>query len=102
MMYYKYHVFFCTNCRKDGRECCEHHDASSKRTYLKTRCKELGLTGKGGIRVNTAGCLDRCEQGPVMVIYPQGVWYTYVDEEDLEDILQQHLLENEEVQRLKI
>ncbi len=101
-MYYKYHVFFCTNCRKDRQECCEHHDASSKRTYLKARCKELGLTGKGGIRVNTAGCLDRCEQGPVMVVYPQGVWYTYVDEEDLEDILQQHLLGNEEVQRLKI
>ncbi len=101
-MYYKYHAFFCTNCRKDGRECCEAHGASGRRTYLKRRCRELGLAGKGGIRVNTAGCLDRCEQGPVMVIYPQEIWYTYIDEEDLEEILQRHLLGGKEVERLKI
>ena len=102
MKYYKYHVFFCTNCRRDGRECCEDHDASGKRAYLKNRCRELGLAGKGGIRINTAGCLDRCEQGPVMVIYPQQTWYTYIDQEDLEEILQQHLLQGKEVEKLKI
>ncbi len=101
-MYYQYHVFFCTNRRRDGRECCEAHDASGMRAYLKRRCSELGLSGKGGIRINTAGCLDRCEQGPVLVIYPQGIWYTYVDEQDIEEILRRHLLEGEEVERLKI
>ena len=102
MSHYKYHVFFCTNKRSDGRECCEDHGASDKRTYLKKRCKELNLTGQGGIRINTAGCLDRCELGPVMVVYPQETWYSYVDEEDLEEILQKHLIGGDEVVRLKI
>ena len=100
--FYKHHVFFCTNCRDDGRECCENHGATAKRAYLKGRCKELGLSGQGGIRINTAGCLDRCEHGPVMVIYPEETWYSYVDEEDLEEILQRHLIEGEKVDRLEI
>lgn len=100
--YYKHHVFFCTNCRTDGRECCEDHGAAAKRGYLKSRCKELGLTGKGGVRINTAGCLDRCEQGPVIVVYPEDTWYSYVDEEDLEEILQTHLLGGKKVKRLEI
>ncbi len=100
--YYKHHVFFCTNCREDGRECCENHDATARRAYLKNRCKELGLSGQGGVRINTAGCLDRCELGPVIVIYPGETWYSYVDEEDLEEILQSHLISGEKVERLEI
>ena len=100
--YYKHHVFFCTNCRDDGRDCCENHGATAKRAYMKSRCKELGLSGQGGIRINTAGCLDRCELGPVIVIYPGETWYTYVDEEDLEEILQTHLIKGERVKRLEI
>lgn len=102
MSYYKHHVFFCTNHRDDGRECCEAHNATEKRAYLKKRCKELGIAGEGGVRINTAGCLDRCELGPVVVVYPEETWYSYVDEEDLEEILQKHLLEGETVSRLKI
>ena len=60
------------------------------------------MTGEGGVRINTAGCLDRCELGPVVVVYPRETWYTYVDEEDLEEILQKHLIGGEEVERLKI
>lgn len=102
MSHYKYHVFFCTNQRTDGRESCQDCGAIEQRGYLKQRCKALGMAKPGGVRINTAGCLDRCELGPVMVIYPQAVWYTYVDEEDIEEILQKHLIEGEIVDRLKI
>ncbi|HIE55756.1 MAG TPA: (2Fe-2S) ferredoxin domain-containing protein, partial [Chromatiaceae bacterium] len=70
--------------------------------YLKRRCKELGLHGKGQIRVNNAGCLDRCQEGPVLVIYPEETWYTWVDREDLEEIITRHLLHGEVVERLRI
>ena len=102
MSHYKHHVFFCTNKRDDGRECCQDHGAIEKRASLKPRCKELGLSGEDGVRINAAGCLDRCELGPVVVIYPEDTWYTYVDEDDLEEILQQHLIGGKVVERLKI
>lgn len=102
MSHYQYHVFFCTNQRDDGRECCAQHCAADRRAYLKKRCKELGLSGEGKIRINTAGCLDRCELGPVLVVYPEDTWYSYIDDEDLEEILQKHLINGEVVERLKI
>jgi len=100
--YYKRHIFFCTNLREDGRQCCQDAGASAARAYAKQRVKDLGLTGPGGVRVNAAGCLDRCKEGPVAVIYPEGVWYTYVDKEDIDDIVDQHLVQGKEVKRLKI
>ena len=54
------------------------------------------------MRVNQAGCLDRCEEGPVCVIYPEGTWYTYVDESDIDEIIESHLLNGVPVERLKI
>ncbi len=100
--YYRYHVFFCVNRREDGSACCADHDAQAMRDYAKQRVKALGLDGKGGIRVNSAGCLDRCEAGPVIVVYPQGVWYTYVDREDVDEIIDEHLVKGRIVERLKI
>jgi len=100
MSYYKYHVFFCTNKRTDGRACCQDFDAAGMRKYLKTKTKELGLSGQGGVRINTAGCLDRCGLGPVIVVYPEETWYTYVDREDLDEILEQHLQNGKVVERL--
>lgn len=100
MSYYRYHVFFCTNHRADGSQCCAQCDAQGLRDYLKGRVKELGLAGQGGVRVNTAGCMDRCSEGPVIAIYPQAVWYTYVDREDIDEILNQHLINGQIVQRL--
>ena len=100
--YYKYHVFMCTNERADGSQCCAQCNAQVSRDFLKQRTKELGLTGKGGVRVNNAGCLDRCAEGPVAVVYPEGIWYTYVDNTDLEDILQQHLINGQPVERLRL
>ena len=102
MSYYQYHVFFCTNSRSDGRQCCAQCGAQAMRDYLKKRTKELGLTGKGGIRINSAGCLDRCSEGPVAVVYPEGTWYTYVDSEDLDEILSEHLVKGRVVERLKL
>ena len=102
MSYYRHHLFFCVNQRSDGRACCAQHGAKSMRDYLKGRIKAMGLAGPGGIRVNTAGCLDRCDKGPVLAIYPEAVWYTFVDSEDLEEILQSHLIEGRVVERLLI
>ena len=102
MSYYKHHVFFCTNKREDGSACCQDFDAQAMRDYLKAQVKARGLAGPGGVRINTAGCLDRCDLGPVLVIYPEAVWYTYVDREDLDEILERHLEGGEVVERLKI
>jgi (2Fe-2S) ferredoxin len=72
------------------------------RNYCKDRVKALGLNGAGKVRINSAGCLDRCEQGPVLVVYPEAVWYTYVDREDIDEIIDQHLVHGRVVERLKI
>ena len=62
----------------------------------------MNLKGQGKIRINKAGCLDRCDEGPVMVVYPEAVWYTYIDKEDIEEIIQEHLVHGRIVERLKI
>ncbi|WP_126452766.1 (2Fe-2S) ferredoxin domain-containing protein [Sulfuriflexus mobilis] len=102
MSYYRYHVFFCTNQRSDGRECCQDCNAQAMRDYAKAQCKALGLNGPRKVRINSAGCLDRCSEGPVMVIYPEGTWYSYVDHEDIDEILDKHLQQGEIVKRLQI
>ena len=102
MSYYRYHLFFCVNEREDGRPCCAQHGSKQMRDYLKKKVKEAGMAGPGGVRVNTAGCLDRCSLGPVIVVYPDVVWYTYVDHEDLDEIFEKHLIDGEVVERLKI
>lgn len=102
MSYYKRHAFFCTNRRDDGSQCCAQCGAAELRRYAKQRIKALGLKGPGGVRVSSAGCLGRCSEGPVIVVYPEGVWYTYVDQEDVDEIIQSHLIEGRVVERLKI
>ena len=100
MSYYQQHVFFCTNQREGGKQSCDQCGAQAARDYMKQRCKQLGIHGPGQIRINSAGCLDRCGEGPVIVIYPEETWYTYVDKEDLDEIIEQHLLRGEKVERL--
>ena len=102
MSHYQYHVFFCTNLRDDGRVCCEQCNASEIRAYAKAKIKELGLSGEGKVRINTAGCLDRCELGPVLVVYPEETWYTYLDREDIDEIIAEHLCHGRLVERLLI
>ncbi len=60
------------------------------------------MSGAGKIRVNQALCLDRCEEGPVCVVYPEGTWYTYVDESDVDEIIESHLINGKSVERLRI
>ncbi len=98
--YYKYHVFFCINKRDGGKQCCENAGATSIRDYAKKKSKELGIAGKGGVRINTAGCLNRCSEGPVLVVYPAAVWYAYVDHEDIDEIFEKHLVQGSTVERL--
>lgn len=72
------------------------------RAYAKERVRELGLAGAGGVRVNTSGCLDRCEEGPCLVVYPDAVWYTYVDEADIDEIIESHVIGGKPVARLRL
>ena len=102
MSYYRHHVFFCCNQRNNGEDCCNNYGAQDVRDYAKRRVKEIGLSGKGKTRVNLAGCLDRCSEGPVIVVYPEAVWYTYVDREDVDEIINEHLIHGRVVERLRI
>lgn len=102
MSYYQHHVFFCVNQREEGRQCCGACGAQDARDYVKGRCKELGIHGAGKVRINTAGCLDRCELGPVLVVYPEETWYTYIDHEDLDEIIREHLQHGRTVERLRL
>lgn len=100
--HYQYHVFFCTNQREDGSACCGDHHAQAMRDYAKQRIKALGLSGPGKCRINSAGCMDRCSEGPVIAVYPEAVWYTYVDQADIDEIIDEHLVKGRVVARLKI
>ncbi len=100
MSYYRHHIFFCLNQRDDARPSCAEHDAAKMQEHAKKRCKQLGLLGPGQVRVNKAGCLDRCEEGPVAVVYPEGTWYTFVDKEDIDEIVESHLRDGKIVERL--
>ncbi len=100
--YFKYHVFFCTNQRANGEQSCAQYSANHLRDYAKQKCKSLGLNGVGQVRINNAGCLDRCELGPVMVVYPEGTWYSYLDETDIDEIVESHLKNDHPVKRLMI
>jgi len=100
--FYRYHVFFCVNQRDPEavRPCCAAVGSEKLRLYAKKRIKDLGMHGEGSIRINSSGCLDRCELGPTMVVYPQGIWYHYLDESDIDEIIDSHLLNDQVVERL--
>ena len=102
MSYYQRHVFFCCNQREGDAQCCNNHGSQKMRDYAKARVKALKLAGPGKVRINTAGCLDRCKQGPVIVVYPEAVWYSYVDQEDIDEIIREHLQNGRVVERLRI
>jgi (2Fe-2S) ferredoxin len=100
--YFKHHIFFCLNQRPDGESCCQDKGAEAGFDYMKSTVKKLGLSGKDKVRVNRAGCLDRCNEGPLMVVYPEAVWYTFVDNDDIDEIIESHLINNNVVTRLLI
>jgi (2Fe-2S) ferredoxin len=99
--YYRLHAFVCVNQRPsdDPRGCCADKGAAALRDHLKQRAKAAGLKG---VRINNAGCLDRCELGPVMVIYPEGVWYFADSTADIDEIVDTHLIGGGRVERLML
>lgn len=100
-LYYRKHVFCCVNVRAAGhpRGCCSEKGAVKLRDYMKKRAKELGLRD---VRINAARCLDRCELGPTMVIYPEGVWYGCKTAEDIDEVIETHLVADRRVARLML
>jgi (2Fe-2S) ferredoxin len=99
--FFKAHVFCCTNRREPGhtRGCCAEKDAESLRDYMKAKVKTLGIEK---VRVNNAGCLDRCELGPCMVIYPEGIWYACKTKADVDEVISEHLQNGRVVERLRL
>ncbi len=100
--YYERHIFFCLNQRANGEACCADHHAQQGFDRCKSQVKSAGLAGPGKVRVNKAGCLDRCAAGPVLVIYPEAVWYSYVDDADIDEIVESHLKNGQVVERLRV
>lgn len=86
-LFFRQHVFCCVNRREPGhtRGCCAEKAAEALRDYMKLRVQQLGLAD---IRVNASGCLDRCELGPCMVIYPEGVWYSCKTKADVDEVVE--------------
>ena len=99
--YYQRHIFFCTNERPAGEESCANHCAADAAKHCKDAVKAAGLSGPGKVRVNKAGCLDRCAAGPVCVVYPEAVWYSFVDKHDIDEIVESHLKNGVVVERLR-
>jgi (2Fe-2S) ferredoxin len=102
MSHFRHHLFFCCNQREASETCCNNQGAAELMGYAKDRIKALDLNGKGKVRINRAGCMDRCEEGPVLVVYPEAVWYTYVDRSDIDEIIDRHIVGGEVVDRLRI
>lgn len=104
MSYFQRHLFICANARHDAcrQSCNDNGEADAAADFLKSGAKAKGLIGAGKLRISSTSCLGRCESGPAMVIYPEARWYTYVDEEDLQDILEQDLAGGRAVEHLLI
>lgn len=100
MSYFERHIFFCLNQRENGEASCGDHAPGAAFDHCKKQVKSAGLAGPGGVRVNKAGCLDRCSGGPVAVVYPDAVWYTFVDNSDIDEIVESHLRNGKVVDRL--
>lgn len=100
--HFKYHVFFCLNQRDDGSACCMDRGAEAGFDHMKARVKKLSLNGPGKVRVNRAGCFDRCGEGPLLVVYPQAIWYTFIDNDDIDEIIESHLVNGKVVERLVV
>ena len=102
MSYFKRHIFFCLNERANNETCCPQHNPQAALDHCKRRVKAQGLAGPGKVRVSKSGCLDRCAGGPVAVVYPEAIWYTYVDNEDIDEIVESHLKNGRPVERLQL
>lgn len=100
-LFFEAHLFVCCNRRPDGHErgSCAAKGSEKLRDYMKVRAKEMGLTH---LRVNMAGCLDRCELGPCLVIYPEGIWYKIETTADVDRVLEEHVRDGGRVRDLML
>lgn len=100
-LFYACHAFVCTNVRPAGhpRGSCARRNSVALRDYMKTKAKAMGLKD---VRINAAGCLDRCELGPNVVLYPEGIWYTIKSEADVDEVLETHVKNRGRVSRLML
>ncbi len=96
------HIFICGNQRPDGhpRGCCDPAGSGQLQRAFKAQLAQTGI--RAAVRANNSGCLDQCEHGPTVVVYPEGVWYGSVTLADAEEIVQSHILDDRPVQRLRI
>ena len=96
------HIFVCGNQRPAShpRGCCDPLAQGNLQKLFKQKLAERGL--KGRVRANQAGCLDQCEHGPNLVVYPDAVWYGFVTEADVEEIIVSHIVGGKPVERLRL
>jgi (2Fe-2S) ferredoxin len=99
---FEYHIFICNNQRppENPRGCCDPEGLGTLQLQFKKELANRGL--RAGLRANKAGCLDQCEHGPTVVIYPEGVWYGGVKTEDVAEIVESHIINRRPVERLRL
>jgi len=102
LSHYTKHVFLCTNQKAAGKKCCANGGADECFEYIRHQLIEKGLHGPGKIRVSKSGCLGRCSKGPCIVVYPDAVWYNYASHEDIDEIINHHLIDGRQVEHLLI
>lgn len=102
MSHYERHAFFCTNLRESGKTCCQSHHASDMVALAKDKLIAADRHGPGKTRISTSGCLGRCAKGPIVVVYPEGTWYSYSTKSDVELIVDKHLIQGEIVEELAL
>lgn len=95
-------MFVCTNQKAAGKQCCANTGGEPFFDYLRAKLLELELFGPGKVRVSKSGCLGRCSLGPCIVVYPEGVWYRYASNEDIDAIIESHLINNKILPHLLI
>jgi (2Fe-2S) ferredoxin len=102
MAKFERHLFICTNEREEGaaRPSCLPGGGKKLKGAFKDALKDAGL--KGRVRANESGCLDQCEHGPTVVVYPEAVWYGFVTEKDVDEIVSEHIVGGRPVERLRL
>jgi len=99
---FRHHIFICTNTRppEHPRRCCNPDGSGSLRELFASELKRRNL--RATVRANSSGCLDQCEHGPTVVVYPEGVWYGGVGPGDVAEIIESHIVGGQPVERLRM